>query len=87
MVTSEELQRELISIRREIDELREHEAEVEIALESVRGSLRWLRAPYAYLLRKSLREQIQSLQLRHNVVHNCYQTVRKDEERKPLEVR
>lgn len=87
MVTSEELQRELDSIRREIDELREHELEIEAVLGEIHGSLRWLRAPNARLLKRSIDARIQSLKLRYNIVHNCYLTVMKDEERKLLKNR
>lgn len=84
MVTSEELQRELSNIRREIDELREYELEIEMILGATHGRLKWLRAPRACLLKKSIGTRIQSLRLRYNMVHNCYLTVKRDEERKPL---
>ncbi len=86
-MTSEELQRELANIRQEIDELREYELEIELALDSIHGCLRWLRAPYACLLKKSIETRIQSLRLRYNMVHNCYLTVKRDEERESLKVR
>jgi hypothetical protein len=87
MVTSEELQRELGNIRREIDELREYELEIEMALGAIHGRLKWLRAPGAYLLKNSLEARTQSLRLRYNMVHNCYLTVKRAEERESLEVR
>lgn len=87
MVTSEELQRELDDIRREIDELRDHELEIEAILGEIHGCLRWLRAPNARLLKRSINARIQSLKLRYNIVHNCYLTVKRDEERKLLKSR
>lgn len=87
MVTSEELQRELDNIRQEIDELREHELEIEAVLGEIHGRLRWLRAPNARLLKRSIDARIQSLKLRYNIVHNCYLTVKRDEERKLLKSR
>jgi hypothetical protein len=81
MATSEELRRELDRIHREIDELREYEHEIGMTLGAVPGCLKWLRAPSAYLLKKDVDRRIQTLKLRHNVVHNCYLTVRRCEER------
>lgn len=80
MATSEELQRELADIRREIDELRDHKLEIEAILDEIHGCLRWLRAPNACLLKRSIEARIQSLRLRYNIVHNCYLTVKRDEE-------
>ena len=81
MATSEQLRRELDRIRREIDELREYEHEIGMTLGAVPGRLKWLRAPRAYLLKKDVDRRIQTLKSRHNVVHNCYLTVRRSEER------
>lgn len=87
MVTSEQLQRELDDIRREIDELRDHQLEIEAVLGEIPGCFRWLRAPNAYLLKRSIEARIQSLKLRYNMVHNCYLTVKRGEERKLLKSR
>ena len=87
MVTSEELQRELDSIRREIDELREHALDIEAVLSEIHGRLRWLRAANARLLKRSIDARIQSLKLRYNIVHNCYLAVKRDEERRLLKSR
>jgi hypothetical protein len=87
MAASEELQRELDNIRREIDGLQEYEQQIELALGAVSGRLKWLRAPNAYLLKKDVGRRIQSLKLRHNVVRNCYLTVKMSEERRLRESR
>ncbi|MDP8926372.1 MAG: hypothetical protein M3M97_05575 [Actinomycetota bacterium] len=81
MATSEELRRELDRIRREIDELQEYEHAVETTLGALHGRFKWLRAPGAYLLKKDVARQIQSLKWRSNVVRNCYVAVKKGEER------
>jgi sugar-specific transcriptional regulator TrmB len=82
MATSEELERELDRIQREIDELREREHEIEMALGAVNGLFKWLRAPGSYLLKRDVARQIQLLKWRNNAVRNCYLAVKRDEERK-----
>ena len=81
MATSEELERELDRIQREIDELREYEHEIEMALGAVNGRFKWLRAPGSYLLKRDVTRQIQLLKWRNNVMRNCYLAVKGDEER------
>ncbi len=67
-------------ICREIDELRDYEHEIELALGAVHGRLKWLRAPNAFLLRREVNRRIQTLQSRHNIVHNCYVALKKAED-------
>jgi hypothetical protein len=72
VATAEELRVELEGLRREIDELREYEHQIETALGAIPRPLRWLRAPDACLLKKEVGRRIESLRLRYNIVHNCY---------------
>jgi hypothetical protein len=80
MATSEELERELDRICQEIDELRDYEHQIEMALSAAHGRFKWLRAPGSYLLKRDVARRIQLLKWRNNVVRNCYLAVKRDEE-------